>query len=317
MVAAEANPSARSVLPPEQLARHAQRVQFSGEDLSWDEPIDPTKWFICPTLTPLYYTAAWHELTDAQRLRYNQLAALCSNELIGLFERTLQPIFQNLMDAPFLPAALRALLPGFVADETRHAIVWHEMNRQAEPLWYAAGPLKMVRLPAQVRLFLRLLTSHPARFPVVVWTALILEEHSLEITRRCLRCRLPMEPRFLAALRLHAQDEARHVQIDWHVLEHLLKQLRGPTRRANAWLVQRVIQRFLFKPVNAAMRVVETLAGEFEELGPRLVSMKQQLAGLSECSDYRRMIFSRESNPMSFDMGLRLAETRSFFQSLG
>lgn len=314
--AAQAGSAHRRILAPAQLASHAQRVQFRAEDLSWESPIDRTMRFICPTLTPLYYAPSWNQLSESQQLRYNQLAGLCSNELIGLFERSLQPIFQNLLEAPFLPQDLRALLPGFIADETRHAQIWYQMNQQVEPQWYADGPLSMVKLPAAVRALTGVMTSYPAQFPAVVWIALILEEHSLEITRRTMQCEWPIEPRFLAALRLHAQDEARHVQIDWHVLQHLLDRLSRPMRTLNAWVLRRVVENLLFKPVHVAVRVIERLTTEFGDLKPLLPVLTKELAALAHCQAYRRMIFSREANPMSFEMGLGLEETRPFFQSL-
>lgn len=316
MQAAPPKSLGRTILPPPQLAAHAQRVQFESGDLSWEIPVDRSMRFICPTLTPLYYAPCWAQLSESRQLRYNQLAGLCSNELIGLFERSLQPMFQNLLHAPFLPADLRALLPGFIADETRHAQIWHRMNQQVEPGWYAKGPLSMVRLPTAVRALSRVLIAQPAHFPAVVWIALILEEHSLEITRRTLRCDWPIEPIFRDALRLHAQDEARHVQIDWHVLQHLLNRLSRPMRKLNAAILSRVVESFLFSPVNVARRVVERLAMEFDDLKPKLPALTKELASLKTCPAYRRMIFSCEANPMSFELGLGLEETRPFFQSL-
>jgi len=51
--------------------------------------VDRTRPFIADALTPLYFTLVWRELTDAQKLTYNQLNGMYWNELIAMFERHL------------------------------------------------------------------------------------------------------------------------------------------------------------------------------------------------------------------------------------
>lgn len=317
MIEVESTISAEPHRAASHLADHARRVQFRASDLSWDLPAQKQTWLLCPTLTPLYYTPSWSRLTLVQQLRYNQLAGLASNELIGLFENTFRPVFATLSRCPRLPTELRDLLPGFIEDETRHIEIWWRLNQLVEPAWYARRPLKLIQLPWMARSILWLLRQRPEVFPAIVWMILILEEHSLEITRRCLRCTLPIEPRFLEAYRLHAMDEARHVRIDWLILERLMDGAGPALRNVNAKLLCQGIRRFLLRPLHAATRVVRALVREFPALAGQFGTMWEELACLERNPSYREMIFSRRSNAVTFEMAARYPQVYRNFADFG
>ena len=69
--------------PLEALIRRRERTHDDEPTLDFSTPIDRRCWFVCPTLTPLYYTHVYRELNDEQQRRYNQLTALSFNELIA------------------------------------------------------------------------------------------------------------------------------------------------------------------------------------------------------------------------------------------
>jgi hypothetical protein len=272
---------------------------------------------VCPTLTPLYHTPVYETLTAAQRLRYNQHVGLCTNELVGMFERTLQTMVGRLQDESSLPADVRVLLAGFIADEERHADIWAKLNRLAEPSWYTASEFRMVRLPPLASVLITAIDHWPATFPVAIWTVLALEEHALEIGRRTMKADVPVEPRFFAAYRFNAQDEARHIQIDWQVLEHLLARLSPTMLRLNVRMFRALVDRFLLRPVHVAASAVRQLGEEFTDLSSRTPAMLQSLEKLSTSASYREMIFSRRSNPVTFGLIDRIEPARDAFQDLG
>ncbi len=299
------------------LQAHAASHQFVEADIHWSTPFDRSAWCVCPTLTPLYHTPVYATLTHAHRLRYNQLVGLCTNEIVGMFERTLQTMVGRLQDEASLPADVRGLLAGFIADEERHADIWAKLNRLAEPAWYASSEVRMVRLTSLATLLIAAIGHWPAAFPVSIWTVLALEEHSLEIGRRTMKADVQIEPRFLAAYRFHAQDEARHIQIDWQVLEHLLARLSPMMLRLNVRLFRALVDRFLLRPVNVAASAVRQLGEEFTELSGQTPAMLQALEKLSTSASYREMIFSRRSNPVTFGLIDRIAPARAAFEALG
>jgi hypothetical protein len=185
-------------------------------------PVDRSRRFVCETLTPLYYAPVYRELTDAQRLRYNQITGLCFGELIAFFEESFAAsvLAALALARRDLDADLAACLDGFVAEERRHVAYWRQLNRLAEPQWYDRRDDAVIRLPATARRALGFLTSRPRTFPVVFWVMLALEERSLDISRRCLRMNPDTaEPQFRAAYRHHLRDETRHVALDRHLIE--------------------------------------------------------------------------------------------------
>src|SRR5262245_44232642 len=68
------------------VAHRVAPPRASAADLDLVTPIDASRNFICPTLCPLHYAPSLALLNEAQRLRYNQLSAMCSNELFATFE---------------------------------------------------------------------------------------------------------------------------------------------------------------------------------------------------------------------------------------
>src|SRR5687767_13404148 len=65
-----------------------QARQDAVPAFDFSTPIDRSRWFVCPTLTPLYYAPIYHDLEEPHQRRYNQLTALCFSELISFFETT-------------------------------------------------------------------------------------------------------------------------------------------------------------------------------------------------------------------------------------
>ena len=275
-------------------------------------PVDFTKTFVCPTLTPLYYTPAYADLTAAQRLRYNQLTAVSFNDLVLFFERTFAAALRALLaDPDALDDALRARVERFAADERRHCVMWRGLNRSSAAGLSGAtgkagdgrrrGDYQIVRVGRPMAAALGWVAARPRAFPVVVLAMLLLEEHSIEVARRCGRVPADqLEPRYAAAHRAHLADEARHVNVDRELIARLLDPLRGPLRRANAAAFRGFVRRLWLRPTGAAVRVVDALAGEFPELRPARGRIARQLRGLDRDPGYRRMMFSPQATPLTF-----------------
>src|SRR4051812_8274154 len=87
----------------------------------WDAPIDPARAFVCSTLTPLYYTPLYPQLTPRQQLRYNQLCAIAFNEVVVFFESSFAAALHALLaETDTIDPALRSRLTEFADDERRH-----------------------------------------------------------------------------------------------------------------------------------------------------------------------------------------------------
>jgi hypothetical protein len=275
-------------------------------------PIDRSRLYVCPTLTPLYYAPIYRQLSEHHQRRYNQLTALSFSELIGFFETTFaasvlaalaksrrQDVNHELVDC----------LEGFIAEERHHTEWWRRLNRLSEPGLYVNSDQAIIRLPALAKFLMRQLTSHPQAFPMVFWVMLALEERSLEISRRCMR--LPaeqIEPRYLAIYRTHLAHEVRHVQIDWHLIERYYETRSRTIRRLNATLFRSAIRRFFLPPTRSAVRVLTRLIVEQPELEPLAFAMRRQLRQVGSDPAYHQMMYSRESTPITFALFDRFPE---------
>ncbi|MEX0718130.1 MAG: diiron oxygenase [Planctomycetaceae bacterium] len=296
--------------PLETILRRSIRAEADSHVLDLARPIDRSRWYVCPTLTPLYYTPIYDTLTEDQRRRYNQLTALCFNELIAFFEQSFA--------ASVLAATARArrgddewteCLERFIREERRHIGWWRDLNRLSEPELYAATDSAIVRLPAAPRGALALLTRHPHWFPAVFWVMLLLEERSLDISRRSLRLGPDvLEPQYRAIYRRHLEDEVRHVQLDRELIaRHYALQPRY-RRWLNARLLGVLIGRFFLPPTRSAVRVIERLVFEYPELGRKQREMNRRLRALGDDPDYCEMMYSRRTTPLAFSLFDSFAE---------
>jgi hypothetical protein len=276
-----------------------------GDRIDWRTPIDRTRWFFCETLTPLYYTRVYRDLGAEHRLRYNQLTAMMANEVIAFMETEFLgaalSAVESRRDAGRQPPDLYAAVLRFRDDERRHADIWQNLNRLSEPAWYGSTDRRLMSMPRGALTVARLIASRPVAFPVVFWLQLVQEERSLEISRRCMRVSPQlMEPRYAAAYGAHLPDEARHVQIDRHLIDHFYRPRSIAVRQASALLLRLIVGTLLVTPVQSTGRVVRVLAAEYPELAPLVRRMLRELRDLRDNVEYHEMMYSRRTTPVTF-----------------
>ena len=98
------------------------------------------RWFMPPELTPLYYTAIYAQLSEDERLSYNQLHGLYFHEQIIFFEQSIIcPVLAAVREST-RDAGLRSSIDQFIAEESRHSVAFHELLRQAAPEMYRNAP---------------------------------------------------------------------------------------------------------------------------------------------------------------------------------
>jgi len=273
--------------------------------------IDRSRWFFCETLTPLYYTRVYRELSDDERRRYNQLTGMLSNELIlrletGFLDRTLAALARR---RDRLDDDLITRLRSFREDEREHARTWRELNRQSAPEWYARGDGHFVRTPLAVDLIASTIARYPLTLPVVFWIQLAQEERAIAISARCLRVPADrMEPSYAAAYRAHVRDEVRHVQIDRELIERFHAPQSMLMRRATAAMFRSVVSRFFLTPAGSTRRVIRALVAEHPRLEVLLPRIWTELAAVVEDPEYHDMMYSRRTTPITFALFDRFPE---------
>jgi hypothetical protein len=295
------------------LSRNAVADSEQGK-FDFTTPIDLSRWFVCPTLTPLYYAPIYAALEERHQLRYNQLTALSFSELIVLFETTFAASVLAAISRSRRQAIDRPLvdcLEAFIAEEREHTDWWHCLNRLSAPKLYAETDRAIIRVSTFAQDLLGRLTNHPFAFPFVYWVMLALEERSLDISRRCLRMPVDrIEPRYLAVYRAHLSHEVRHVQIDWHLIERFYAERSSAVRQLNAWLFRVAVRRFFLPPTRTAARVISQLVIEHPELECDRPCMLRQLRQVGGDPAYHQMMYSRDSTPITFSLLDRFREFR-------
>jgi len=272
-------------------------------DLDFGTPIDREAYFICPTMTPLYHTELYDHLAEAVRRRYNQLTALSLIELTLFFEEEIATVLlRGLSRWPSLASGLRTYLRHFEEEEARHAGMWRTLLALTEPDWYEHHRWRFLR-PGAVSLgILHELARHPRAARWMVWIVLAMEELSLASARRTRHASVSIEPRYRAAYLAHQEDEIRHAQIDWYLIEELRAVASSWGRRIDARIVRWILRRYFLAPVRAGQRVLRELAVECPEIAPLLPEITEQYRCLDRNSAYQAALYSRESHPILFTL---------------
>ena len=143
---------------------------------------------------------------------------------------------------------------------------------------------------------------------------LLMEERSLHISKRMATA--DVDPAFAAVYRAHLEDEVRHVQTDWHLLERFWMSRPTWVRRANAKLLEAFVVGLFLRPRRANVRLVDVLVGDFPELQPRRDELATAARSLGESAGYRRMMYSPLVQPSAHDLMARRPELAGLLRRL-
>ncbi|MDH3583767.1 MAG: diiron oxygenase, partial [Phycisphaerae bacterium] len=230
-------------------------------------PVDSSRDFICPTVTPLYYCPIYQQLTDLQRRTYNQITAMSFNELIALFEQIGSAVLASMLRRGIVDPDLTACLHRFIEDEHDHIERWRTLNVLSDPA-YTNGSYRINVKLARLRHRLVRLARRPERWTAVFWLMLLQEERSLDLSRRCARSGASLDPCYAQMYAHHMRDEVRHVQLDWHLIDRYYAKQSTAMQRANAELLRVLVSRFFLPPLHSAKRVVHLWMQRQPELWP-------------------------------------------------
>lgn len=299
----------RNRMPIERINRNAALHGTATARVSFEQAVDHARLFTCPSLAPLAHTAVFAELTSEQQRRYNQLVGLLQNEIICFFEQEVAEPVTTALLREALPPELADALRHFQAEERQHSQMFRRLNQAAESGRYAASDYYVLPLPQLLRFWLRQVAARPRWFPLLIWLLLLMEERSLMMSKRyAAQDESLIDPQFLAVYRAHAEDEIRHVQLDWHLLEAFYQARPAWLRRVNAWLLEKLLTGILLKPKRSNVRLLDLLIAEFPDLQPMRQRLLQAVAELSDNAGYRQMMYSPEATPISHALLARLPE---------
>lgn len=261
--------------------------------------------FVPESFTQLYHTPFYGELSDGQRLRYNQLYGLRSNELFMLFEEGFtRRVIAKLHDHTAISdAQLGECLDLMLTEEANHHSMFLDFNRQVLPQAYRDNRGYFARPKRLESALLHLLTARPARWPFMLWLILLLEEFSTAFSRLLVTREKNdgLAPEYVALHRFHLLDEARHIMLDSVLIEHYLQPLTSRRQRLNAWLFRRLF-REMVAPKRSGVQVLRTLAVEFPELASRLSEMEYAVQTLPHDPGLYPLVIDAANLPLTHDL---------------
>lgn len=286
------------------------------ESNSFSDAIDFSQRFMPEELTPFFFAPAYATLTDAQRLRYNQLNALYFNEQTMFFEKSLARNVLGYFLSQRLSEELKAGLQQFLAEEEQHTEMFRQLNRQCAPKIYAEQDFHFIQVPPIATKILDAISKHPQWFPFLLWLMHLQEERAMFFGKTFLKYADSLEPHFVAVQRKHLADEIGHVRWDESLLDWIWPQIGALSRRFNIQIFSWMVKEYFTTPKRTAPRIMSALVKEFPELQPQYPEFCRQLRALGSDLAYRRSLYCVENVPMTFKRFDAWPEFRSMTRAM-
>ena len=285
-------------------AYQTQRIEI--DQIDYSKPIIPEYY------TQLYYTPIYRLLTHNQKLRYNQLFGVRTNEYTMMLERDLVewilvPLSRH--SAIKNQKGLADCFDQMIDEERRHYYFFLELNQYCLPDIFTGGCERYFSELPQVFRFLLVALKHSVRFfPFPLWYLLALEESSMALSKAMVKNPATgslgdIEPNFLAVHREHLKDEARHVQIDRHLVDTCLTDKTGLHRKINARFVKWMLRMITYVGRSGpGVKVIKHLVSEMPELASLEEEMIRSVLLLNNDPGYQKSLFNRAAMPFSFSI---------------
>jgi hypothetical protein len=279
--------------------------------------IDADKLFLPPEYTQLFYSPLWHDLDRHHQLRYVQLYALRTNEVIMLFERYLVqailPPMARRLEALQLPA-LRQLLLEMLHEEEEHDAAFVALNRASRPDLYQETDFFFFPPSAEVRSFIAVMGFSARWLAHPLWLLFFIEESSLALARGLAAIGEThdlgaVEPNWLAVHQEHTRDERRHTLVDRLLFENCYANRGDRARRLDGWIFERILKAIMYPRAHGAgMQVVEQLIRDCPELSRMRPAMVREIVALGHNPDFLASLLSQRLAPRAWKLFHRCPE---------
>lgn len=267
-----------------------------------DAGIMNTQLHVPEELTPLFFTACYATLTDAQRASYNRLHGLYFLEQTIFFEQFMgKPGLRWIMHhAP--TAELRREAATFIAEEDAHSSWFRALLREVEPQIYAERDFHFLGASKLQQTLMSWLSAGVAWLPALLWLQLMAEERALHFGRCFVRHATDIEPRFLEVQRKHLADEPAHIRRDLRFLDWLWPATPAWLRRINARLLEWLLREFFLLPKRSGRRVVMTWLAAHPELKSKRDAILREWDGLGQNVAFIRTLYPRTALPKTAEL---------------
>ncbi len=284
----------------QQLNRLAAKNAYDIEDLDWSLNMDRGKLWAPPAMSPLTYLPSFDRLDEAQQLRYNQIFAMAICEQFIWFETNLLiDILESAVRDSDMPGEMVTAVDFLTSEEAKHTRMFWRLLQKSEPEWYAERRFRIFRMTPGQRLLTRAMLNWPKHILVWIWIAIFFEERTTDYCRQYVHFdkKNPdtLDPNYLQVHRFHFRDEARHFQLDQHLLDWIYDRAPRWKCRLAGRMFYRVMRGYT-SPRNTARQTLRQLGSEFPELKRDVIpALERELPLLGKSKEYHQMAFSRKS----------------------
>lgn len=305
------------------IAENARKDSYSLERIQWHKGVNDELHFFPEVLTPLYHCPSYRStLDDNDRRMYNQLfAQYVSEQFIFLEDRFLCRVVEKLLPwAAGVSWDLKNCLEIFLAEEVKHTEMFRRILKISNPERYAQTDFHFLKLERYEEKFVDAMSQFPRLLNYWIWVALLFEEKTIDYFTHYRSQRRDEKAPKLDHLhyqvhQFHMLDEARHVQIDEHLLRHIFDKSNSVVRSLNITLLRKMMKNYT-NPRRANIAIVEELCRVHPRLRSQVQRLSHEVRSQNGESSYQVAQFSRNNFPKTFSYFDHYSDLRSAMQTV-
>lgn len=289
------------------ICENSLKQAYDINKILWHRGCDKSLHFFPEVLTPLYHCASYRNVLDEDdRRAYNQLfAQYVSEQFIFLEDRFLCRVVENLLPwSVGISVDLKRCLEIFLEEEIKHTEMFQRLNRICSPQRYSVSDYYFLRLQKHEERLLKLMAALPRQLNFWIWIALLFEEKTIDyfshyrIQQRDQQGP-KLDPLHYQVHQFHMLDEARHVQIDEHLLKYIFDKSNPLIRSMNVMLLRQTMKSYT-SPKRANILIIEDLCKSRKHLRNQVEKLSDDVRSQKGRSPYQLAQYSRRNFPKTF-----------------
>jgi len=296
------------VLPDlKSIAKNAVKDSYSLDRIQWYKGVDPSLHHFPEVLTPLFHCASYQQiLDDEDRLIYNQLfAQYVCEQFVFLEDRFLCRVVEKLIPwAGQVSWDLKSCLEIFLDEEVKHTEMFRRLARASAPERYTASDFYFLKIRAHEEALIRLMAKYPRALHFWIFVALLFEEKTIDYfshyrMQQRSETHPQLDPLHSQVHKFHMMDEARHVQIDEHLLLFIFNRSAPALKFFNIQILKRMMTNYT-NPKRANINIIHELCKIQPRLRTHQDHMCDEIRKQNGQSPYQLAQFSRKNFPKTF-----------------
>lgn len=289
------------------IAENATKHAYSIEKIAWHKGVNSELFFFPESLTALYHCPSYKSVLDEDdRRAYNQLfAQYVSEQFIFLEDRFLCKVVEGLLPwSVGVSSDLKRCLEIFLEEEVKHTEMFRRLNRMCNPDRYSQNDYFFLRLKKYEDRLVKMMASMPRHLNFWIWVALLFEEKTIDYfshyrSQQRDEGMKKLDPLHYQVHQFHMLDEARHVQIDEHLLRYIFEKSNPLVRNLNIMLLRQTMKNYT-SPKRANIFIIEDLCQSRRHLRAQVERLSNEVRLQKGQSPYQLAQYSRRNFPKTF-----------------